>query len=191
VTVPKVMSAYTNHGKTTLLKRNSGWESTLSGRDHHKLRRVASKNHRIVAAQVRGELNIHLENPVSTKTVWCELHKSNTHSRAAIGKPQITESNAQMGKRWCHHHKTWKSDKWKRARYGQMSRLSRCFLHQEEFTFGEHPRKPPIRNAWFQQWNTGKVLCWFGQQYHGTVFCQTHCYPSWPNYCKGVRGQVG
>jgi hypothetical protein len=24
VTVPKVMSAYTNHGKTTLLKRNSG-----------------------------------------------------------------------------------------------------------------------------------------------------------------------
>jgi hypothetical protein len=27
------------------------------------------------------------------------------------------------------------------AWYGQMSRPSRCFLHQEEFTFGEHPRK--------------------------------------------------
>jgi hypothetical protein len=30
-----------------------------------------------------------------------------------------------------------------------MSRPSRCSLHQEEFTFGEHPRKPAIRNAWF------------------------------------------
>jgi hypothetical protein len=30
-----------------------------------------------------------------------------------------------------------------------MSRPSRCSLHQEEFTFGEHPRKPTIRNAWF------------------------------------------
>jgi hypothetical protein len=30
-----------------------------------------------------------------------------------------------------------------------MSRPSRCCLHQEEFTSGEHPRKPTIRNAWF------------------------------------------
>jgi hypothetical protein len=52
-----------------------------------------------------------------------------------------------------------------RAWYGQMSRPSTCSLHQEEFTFGERPRKPTIRNAWFQQWNTGEVLWWFGQQY--------------------------
>jgi hypothetical protein len=25
------------------------------------------------------------------------------------------------------------------------------YVHQEEFTFGEHPRKPTIRNACFQQ----------------------------------------
>ncbi|PNF13935.1 hypothetical protein B7P43_G09856 [Cryptotermes secundus] len=30
-----------------------------------------------------------------------------------------------------------------------MSHPSRCSLHQEEFTFGEHPSKPTIRNAWF------------------------------------------
>jgi hypothetical protein len=28
----------------------------------------------------------------------------------------ITGSNAQMRKRWCHDHKTWTSDNWKRAR---------------------------------------------------------------------------
>ena len=52
---------------------------------------------------------------------------------------------------------------------GHMNRPSRCCLHQEEFTFGEHPRKPTIRNAWFKQWHTRKVLWWFRQQYQGIV----------------------
>jgi hypothetical protein len=62
-----------------------------------------------------AELNIHLDDPVSTKTVRRELHKSNIHGRAAIAKHLITESNAQMRKRWCHYHKTWTSDIWKLA----------------------------------------------------------------------------
>jgi hypothetical protein len=66
-TVSKVMSVYTDHGKTTAAKRNSGQKSTMTERDSH------------------------------------------------------------------------------------MSRPSRCSLHQAEFTFGEHPRKPTIQNAWFQQ----------------------------------------
>jgi hypothetical protein len=43
-----------------------------------------------------AELNIHLEDPASTKSVRRELHKSNIHSKAAIAKPLITESNVQM-----------------------------------------------------------------------------------------------
>jgi transposase len=39
-TVSKVMLAYTYHGKTTSAKTNSGQKSTLSGRDHHTLRRI-------------------------------------------------------------------------------------------------------------------------------------------------------
>jgi hypothetical protein len=27
--------------------------------------------------------------------------------------------------------------------------------------------------------------------YTNTVFCWSHCYPSWANYYKEVRGQVG
>jgi hypothetical protein len=95
------MSTYVNHGKTSV-KRNSGWKSTLTERDCHTLRRIVSKIH--TAAQVTAELNIHLEDHVSTKTVWRELHKSNIHNRAATAKPLITE---KMGKRWCHDHKTW------------------------------------------------------------------------------------
>jgi transposase-like protein len=68
-TVSKVMSAYTNHGKTATAKRNSGWKSTLTERDRLKLRRIVSKNHSTTAGQVTAELNIQLEDPVSTKTV--------------------------------------------------------------------------------------------------------------------------
>jgi hypothetical protein len=50
------------------------------------------------------------EDPVSKKTVRREVHKSNIRGRAAIAKPLITESSAQMCKRWCHDHKTWTSD---------------------------------------------------------------------------------
>jgi hypothetical protein len=41
---------------------------------------------------------------------------STFYGRAAIAKPLITESNAQMLKRWYHDHKTRTSDNWKRAR---------------------------------------------------------------------------
>jgi hypothetical protein len=58
------------------------------------------------------ELNIHFADSVSSKTVRCELHKSNIHGRAAIAKPLIIESNSQM-REWCLDHKTWISKNWK------------------------------------------------------------------------------
>jgi hypothetical protein len=62
------------------------------------LRKIVLKNHRTTAAQVTAELNICLEDPVSTKIVQCEFHKSNIHGKAAVAKLLITESNAQMHK---------------------------------------------------------------------------------------------
>jgi transposase len=69
VTVSKVMSVYRNLGKTMPAKRNSGQKSTLTERDCCTMRRIVSKNHTTTAAQVTAELNIHLEDNVSTKTV--------------------------------------------------------------------------------------------------------------------------
>jgi hypothetical protein len=65
---------------------------------------------------VTAELNTYLEDPVSTNTGLGELQISNIHDRAAVAKPLIIESNAQMRKRWCQDHKTWTSDNWKQAR---------------------------------------------------------------------------
>jgi hypothetical protein len=51
------MSAYTNHGKTTSAKRNSGQKSALTKRDCCKLRTIILKNHETTAAQVTGQQN--------------------------------------------------------------------------------------------------------------------------------------
>jgi hypothetical protein len=85
--------AHIIHGKTSV-KRNSEQKSTLPEKDRCTLRRIVLKNHRTTAA----ELNIHPEDPVSTIKIQRELHISNIHGRAAIAKPLITESNAQMCK---------------------------------------------------------------------------------------------
>jgi len=67
--ISKVMMAYTNDGNTSSAERNSGQKPKLSERECHRLNRTVSKNHRTTAAKVTTELNIHLEDPVSTKTV--------------------------------------------------------------------------------------------------------------------------
>jgi hypothetical protein len=107
------MTAYINHGKTSSAKRNIGWKPKLSEKDHHALKRTVSKNHKSTAAMVTAELNIHLEDPVSTKTIWRDLHRFNIHCRAAFAKPRITENNVKRQKRWCDDHRTWRSNDWK------------------------------------------------------------------------------
>ena len=69
-----------------------------------------SQNHRTTAAKVTAELNIHLGEPLSIKTVRQELHISNNHGTAVIAEPLITENNIKMRKRWCNDDETWMSD---------------------------------------------------------------------------------
>jgi hypothetical protein len=70
-------------------KRSSYTETDCFEKSHN----YCSKRDRI------AELNIHLEGPVSTKTVRRELHKSSIHGRAANARSLVTENNAQMRKR--------------------------------------------------------------------------------------------
>ena len=142
--VSKVMTTYTNHGRTSSPKRNRDWKQKLSGWDRPTLKRTVTINHRSTAAKATVELNINLKT-VSTKTVWQECHKSNIHGRAAIAKPLITENNAI---RWKRDHLMIGH-----TLYGQMSHPSQCYWHQVRFMFGHHPQKSIIVHAWFQLWN--------------------------------------
>jgi hypothetical protein len=150
------MLAYTNHGKTASVNRSSGWKITQ-------------------LLQHRWQQNwicIHLEDPVSTKTVQHELHKSNTHGMAATAKPLIIESTAQMHKWWCHDHKIWTSDNWKRM----CDMVRWVVLHvvpyiRKSLGLENTQGGLTIWNAWFQQWDMGRFCDGLGWWYHGTVFC--------------------
>jgi transposase len=80
-TVSKVMSTYANHGKTSA-GMNNGRKSTLIERVRRTLRRIISRNQRTAAVWVTAELNIHLEEVVSTKAV---RRKSFTNPTSMIG----------------------------------------------------------------------------------------------------------
>ena len=84
--VSKIMTAFENEGKTSLLKQNSGRKRKLSDRDHRTLTPIVWKDHKNIAPKITVELNDHLEDPVSSKTVRRELHKAGFHGRAAIRK---------------------------------------------------------------------------------------------------------
>jgi DUF4097 and DUF4098 domain-containing protein YvlB len=93
------MSAYTNHGKN--ISEEEQWAKINIDRKRSScIEKNCFEKSRTIATQVTAELNIHLEDPVSTKTVRGELHTSNIHGRgrAATAKPLITESSAQLHK---------------------------------------------------------------------------------------------
>jgi hypothetical protein len=60
------MMAYTNHGKTSLAKMTHSQKPQLNERDCQTLMMNVFNNHRTNAAKVKAELNIYLEDPVST-----------------------------------------------------------------------------------------------------------------------------
>ena len=59
--VSRVMTTYTNHGRTSSTKGNSGQKPKLSERDRRTLKGIVSVNHKSTAAKVTAELHIHLE----------------------------------------------------------------------------------------------------------------------------------
>jgi len=108
----KVVTTYTNHGKTSSAKRNSDWKLKQSERHRLTLKTIGSKNHKVLQQRWQQNLLFILK-IVSTKTVWQKLHKSKIHGRAAIAKPLITENSPKRWKRQCDDHEIWPSDDWK------------------------------------------------------------------------------
>ncbi|GFW56023.1 HTH_Tnp_Tc3_2 domain-containing protein [Trichonephila clavipes] len=73
------MTAYTNLGKVSSAKYSSGQKLKLKDRDRRVLKRVVGQNCKITLPRLTSEMNIHLLNPVSMKTVQRELHTANIH----------------------------------------------------------------------------------------------------------------
>jgi len=120
-TVSRVMSAYHQEGRTTSNRINCGRKRKLSERDVRVLTRIVSKKHKTTAAQITAELNVHLNSPVSTRTVRRELHRVNIHGRAAVAKPLVTCANAKRRFQWCKERKSWAVDNVKHVLFSDES----------------------------------------------------------------------
>jgi hypothetical protein len=161
----------------------------VTERDRRTLRRIVSRNHTTAAAQVTGQKDwiFILKNLFPHKLSYVIFTSpNNIHGRATIAKPPMTESNAQMRKRWCHYHKTLTSHTRKRTR----DIIRRVVLHTVPHTrkslrfentlqFGMPGSNSETRGRFCDCLDSNIVFCW------------SHYYPSWLKYCKGVRGQVG
>lgn len=139
-TVSRVMSAYHQEGRTTSNRINCGRKRKLSERDVRVLARIVSKKHKTTAAQITAELNVHLNSPVSTRTVRRELHRVNIHGRAAIAKPLVTRANAKRRFQWCKERKSWAVDNVKHVLFSDESTFT-VFPHPGELQCGEAPKK--------------------------------------------------
>ncbi|GFT21461.1 transposable element Tc1 transposase [Trichonephila clavipes] len=137
-----------SHGKTSSIKYNSGRNEKLSEKDRRVLKSIVISKNPTTAAKVTAELNQHLDSPVSMITVRRHLHKQNIYGRAAIPKQLVTDVNAKRCLQWCHTHKTWSTDKWKKVIWFDKSSFT--FFPTEGCTFGGHLHKRTILISFFQ-----------------------------------------
>ncbi|GFW54148.1 transposable element Tc1 transposase [Trichonephila clavipes] len=85
--VSRVMTVYTNLGKVSSEKHNSGQKSKLKDHNRRMLKRVLNRKCKTSLPQMTSEINTYLQNPESMKTIQRELQAVNVHGRAAIPKP--------------------------------------------------------------------------------------------------------
>ena len=85
--VLKVMTAFEKEGKCCPLKPSTGRNQKLPNRDRLTLTMIVKEDHKNTVLKITADLNDDLENPISSKTLWRELHKAGLHRRAAIRKP--------------------------------------------------------------------------------------------------------
>ncbi|GFX31536.1 transposable element Tc1 transposase [Trichonephila clavipes] len=114
-TVSRVMTAYTNLGKVSSAKHNSGGKLKLKVRDTRVLKGIVARNHKTTLLQITSEMNTHLLNPVSMKTIQRELHTANIHGRVAIRNPLVSGRNSAKRLQWCRDHLNWTQLQWEQV----------------------------------------------------------------------------
>ena len=123
-TVSKVMNAFKREGKTSSEKHKSGRKMKMSERARRTLKRIVREDRKTTAPKITAELNKHLQDPVSTKTVRRELHKSGFHGRAGIRKPLLSKTNVSKRLEWCKNLQNWSLEQWKNVIFSDESSFS-------------------------------------------------------------------
>ncbi|GFV35330.1 transposable element Tcb1 transposase [Trichonephila clavipes] len=114
-TLSAVMTAYKKCGNVTSGKHNSGRKRKLTDRDKRVLTRIVARKRKQSLSQITSEVNSHLRNPISARTVQRELHASNLYGRVGIRKPLVTACHALQRRQWCRTHRQWTPQQWQQV----------------------------------------------------------------------------
>ncbi|GFU64159.1 transposable element Tcb1 transposase [Trichonephila clavipes] len=114
-TVSAVMTAYKKCGNVTSGKHNSRRKRKLTDRDKIVLTRIVARKRKQSLSQITSEVNSHLRNPISARTVQRELHASNLYGRVGIRKPLVTARHALQRRQWCRTHRQWTPQQWQQV----------------------------------------------------------------------------
>ncbi|GFV64729.1 transposable element Tcb1 transposase [Trichonephila clavipes] len=79
------------------------------------LTRIVARKHKQSLSQITSEVNSHLRNPISARTVQRELHASNLYGRVGICKPLVTARHALQRRQWCRTHRQWTPQQWQQV----------------------------------------------------------------------------
>ncbi|UYV64060.1 hypothetical protein LAZ67_2006425 [Cordylochernes scorpioides] len=122
---------------------------------------LVRRNRRMIASQLRSDLNAATGVFVSTDTIRRRLHKKGLYSRRPIICVPLTPPQKRARKLWCRQHVAWNPDEWKRVMFTDESRFSlnsdsrRVFVWREVGT-RNNPRnmveKDPYRSQGFMVW---------------------------------------
>ncbi|GFV69775.1 transposable element Tcb1 transposase [Trichonephila clavipes] len=114
-TVSAVMTAYKKCRNVTSGKHNSGRKRKLTNRDKRVLTRIVARKHKQSLSQITSEVNSHLRNPISARTVQREFHASNLYGRVGIRKLLVTARHALQRRQWCRTHRQWTPQQWQQV----------------------------------------------------------------------------
>ncbi|KAF2353431.1 Transposase Tc1-like [Trinorchestia longiramus] len=170
-TVSHVLTTFERKGKKSSARHRSGQNSKLSERDCRTLNRIVRQDRKTTTPKITTELNEHLQNPVSSKTVRREQHKSGFHGRAAIRELMLLNKNVSKRLEWCRNLQNWSLEQWKNV----------IFSDESSFTLF-----PTFGRVYV--WRQPKEhLCNFLQRFCDDLGCyflkirRANDFPSWKN----------
>ncbi|GFY26842.1 transposable element Tcb1 transposase [Trichonephila clavipes] len=122
--VSVIMTAYKKCGNVTPGKHNSGQKRKLTDRDKRVLTRIVARKRKQSLSQITSEVNSHLRNPISARTVQRKLHASNLYGRVGIRKSLVTARHALQRPQWYRTHRQWTQQQWQQVIWSDESKFT-------------------------------------------------------------------
>ncbi len=122
-TIHDTIMMYKKRGVLTSASR-SGRPKKLTERDKRHLKSIICKERREPAQKIQESFANSTGNEVGKNTIRRALYEMGYHSRIALRKPYISESNRRFRLKWTRERRSWTINEWKKVIWSDESRFT-------------------------------------------------------------------